>query len=394
MRAPLTAGEVAVGRFYFVHEAQAVRDGARLRTYEFLHATFGEYLVARLVGRELAALAETAQLHAARGRATPLDDAFLHALLSFSALAGRGTVVEFLRERLASLSAAQSGVLKEQLLGLFHQALLPRRSHAYDAYLPATYHPGAQTVPGRHAAWSANLATLVVLVSGGVTAHELFPESLDGVTWWRRMALLWRSQLPGEGWNGMVHALDVLREWDGGARVVRIRPATGALPVPPIDLNWVYPGRPGHRDGMTKWHYYSFEDLRRHNQFLCDRTDDTVLYAAEPFGGANDAMAGAVYAFTGGPALTPAGALVGLLMADDEHLIDAYEKCLLIARHGGRDATRAEAVALRRFHAVLSRMLAGDRDRLPADWLAAAVHQLDSVSDPEEPSPRHRDEPG
>jgi hypothetical protein len=39
-RAPLSAAQVAVGRFFFVHQAQAIRDDVRLATCEFLHATF------------------------------------------------------------------------------------------------------------------------------------------------------------------------------------------------------------------------------------------------------------------------------------------------------------------------------------------------------------------
>jgi hypothetical protein len=47
MRAPLTASETVIGRFFFVHEARTIRDNQRLRTYEFLHATFAEYLIGR-----------------------------------------------------------------------------------------------------------------------------------------------------------------------------------------------------------------------------------------------------------------------------------------------------------------------------------------------------------
>jgi len=60
LRAELTAAEVVIGRFFFVHEAQAIRDSTRLKTYEFLHTTFAEYLIGRLVTRELDDLVETA----------------------------------------------------------------------------------------------------------------------------------------------------------------------------------------------------------------------------------------------------------------------------------------------------------------------------------------------
>lgn len=53
LRAPLRAAEIVLGRFFFVHRAQASRDDTQLETYEFLHATFGEFLVARLTWQAL-----------------------------------------------------------------------------------------------------------------------------------------------------------------------------------------------------------------------------------------------------------------------------------------------------------------------------------------------------
>lgn len=50
-RLRLTPAQLTVGRFFFIHTARAAHDGQKLQTYEFLHATFGEYLVARLVHR-------------------------------------------------------------------------------------------------------------------------------------------------------------------------------------------------------------------------------------------------------------------------------------------------------------------------------------------------------
>jgi hypothetical protein len=55
-RTPLTAGQELIGRFFFIQRAQALRDDRKLQTYEFLHATFGEFLVARLAVRVLADL--------------------------------------------------------------------------------------------------------------------------------------------------------------------------------------------------------------------------------------------------------------------------------------------------------------------------------------------------
>jgi hypothetical protein len=375
MRARLTAGQQAVGRFYFVHQAQAIQDGTPLRTYEFLHATFGEYLISRLVIRELDSLADGAQLNAARGRTAPPDDDFLFAMLSFAALTSRTTVIDFLRDGLAGTSAPRSALLKEHLLELFHQSLFDRRSQAYGGYLPRKLE-----VTGRHAAWSANLALLAVLVGGNVTAKEFFPDSRDGVSWWRQTCLLWRGQLTNEGWNGMVHALDVSREWDNDRRVVRVRIADGDVRVPDLDLNWSYDraALSAARDGgIAKWQHYSFEDLRRHSHFLCDRVDDTVMHVLEPFGGEIEAVVGTVHALPGGDAVTPARALIDVLLSPNDRLVEMYEKCLTLASHGFLDSTQADATAAERFRAAIHRLLGADQDRLPADWLAVALQRLD-----------------
>ena len=112
-----------VGRFFFIHEAQATRDDTRLHTYEFLHATFGEYLIARLVTRELEDLADAAQFAADRNRPEPAaDDAFLRALLSYMPLTMRGTIVSFAAERIRALPEARRLQLGAVLLELFGDA--------------------------------------------------------------------------------------------------------------------------------------------------------------------------------------------------------------------------------------------------------------------------------
>jgi transposase len=50
--APPTAAQLVIGRFFFIHQAQAIRNDALLTSCEFLHATFGEFLVARLITRD------------------------------------------------------------------------------------------------------------------------------------------------------------------------------------------------------------------------------------------------------------------------------------------------------------------------------------------------------
>ncbi|GAA3378645.1 hypothetical protein GCM10020367_58990 [Streptomyces sannanensis] len=82
------------GRFFFVHPAQAVVAEERLRSYEFLHATFGEYLVARLLCDEVRrVLAEWERTGATRG-----DGDMSYPLLSFVPLSDRAEVRDNIRE--------------------------------------------------------------------------------------------------------------------------------------------------------------------------------------------------------------------------------------------------------------------------------------------------------
>ncbi|HET8683523.1 MAG TPA: hypothetical protein VFM54_16880 [Micromonosporaceae bacterium] len=372
LRAQLTAAQVVIGRFFFVHEAQATRDGARLKTYEFLHATFGEYLVGRLVVRELSELAETVELHAARSRVTRADDAFLHALLSFSALTTRSTVVSFITERLTTLSAARRQLLRDLLLGLFHEALGPRHAHVHDDYQPRQV-----GVPARHAAYSANLTLLAVLVCGEVTSQDLFPDSGD-VEPWRRMTLLWRSQLvPTEGWNGLLHMIALSRDWVGDRRVVRLARANDDDPTPSIDLYWTYGvARPRDPERSTfRWRHYSYEDLRRHSYFLCDRTDDTTMHVLEPFAADLDPAVATLHTTPDGRAVSPANALITLWLATDD-LVAAYQTCLSIVLHGYFDSVTLDAAVRERYCSLVFRQLAMDRDRLPAAWVEDAVRQI------------------
>jgi hypothetical protein len=101
-RSPLSAGQELVGRFFFIQRAQAVQDGKALQTYEFLHATFGEYLVARLVVLALQDAAARAAAGTLRLRSAEADDDLLQSLLGFLPLTTRNTILSFTAELLAA----------------------------------------------------------------------------------------------------------------------------------------------------------------------------------------------------------------------------------------------------------------------------------------------------
>lgn len=371
LRAELTAAEVVIGRFFFIHEAQATRDSTRLKTYEFLHTTFGEYLIGRLVTRELNDLVEAAARSATRSRPAPPEDAFLHALLSFAPLTMRGTIVSFLTERLQMLP--ETG--RDLLLTLFHHSLLSRHDTSYDSY-----EPDRISVPARHANYSANLALLAVLVAGEITEQQLFPDRTDPVDDWRRITLLWRSQLPDEGWENLVRALELHRGWDNDRRILRLRMRETAKRHPAhLGPYWTNDYGPGTElREFSGWRHQGFGDIRSQSDFHCDVEDDIVAHALEPFSGDLGATVTTFYVLKQGRPVSAANALITLWLtatqeARPDELAVAYDACLAIVIHGFAPfdvETRA------RFRVHVLRQLATDFHRLPVDWLSDAVEQI------------------
>ncbi|MFI6496041.1 NACHT domain-containing protein [Nonomuraea typhae] len=274
-RAPLTAAQQLVGKFFFVHEASAIRDGARLTTVEFLHATFGEYLVARLIRAELANLADDWETKRRRSRQTPVDDGYLHALLSYAALPSRANIVRFLGELLRGAEEARLATVRELLLSLFHTALEERPRTNYPDYRPV-----ALSVPARHAAYSANLLVLSALVKADLTASTLFPGADDVIDAWRRQALLWRAMLTEGAFSWMATAIGAERVWTRKGRDLRIRIASPALEakVNPLWSLGADPASPAVGYQTYKRHSV----ISRENRFTCDLDLDLLTHALEP----------------------------------------------------------------------------------------------------------------
>ncbi|MEU7912607.1 NACHT domain-containing protein [Microbispora bryophytorum] len=215
-QAPLSRADRVIGKFFFVHQASAVRDDASLRTYEFLHATFGEYLVARMVRDVLRSMVarETAAGHDPFfGRPQP-DDGLLHALLSFSLLTERQPTVEFLRDLLPALDREPATDL---LVRLLHNAET-RTDQSY-----ADYRPGRNTFITRCAHYTANLVILASLVAGGITADRLFPGDRRPVRSWPHLTSLWYARLSGKAFESLVRHFQVERTSRHGTHNLVVR---------------------------------------------------------------------------------------------------------------------------------------------------------------------------
>jgi hypothetical protein len=127
---------------------------------------------------------------------TSADENRFDALLSFTPFTSRTPVVDFLTHSISGLPRRERAAAKQMLLRRFRHTLDPQLPHGFDAY-----NPRRAAAPGRLAAYSANLLTLIVCTTGGIAADELYGDHVDdAIRHWNSHKLLWRSQLP-PGWQ-------------------------------------------------------------------------------------------------------------------------------------------------------------------------------------------------
>ncbi|MGI5155682.1 NACHT domain-containing protein [Microbispora sp. CA-102843] len=379
--APPTPAQRVIGRFFFIHRARALRHDADLNTCEFLHATLGEFLVARLILRELVELAAVA---ATRSRHR-IDDGFIRALLSFAPLTVRGQIIEFLIAIARQTPGEQRRLLRDWLLTAFSGALEPHRDTAHDSYRPTPL-----SVPVRHAAYSANLLVLVALLGGPVTGRDLFPRSSFPAAEWRRHALLWRSQFTAEAWRNLVALLSLDRTWHGDERDVLVDLATdGSWAAPELDPFWIFRMPPG--DGgrnVHGWRHARTFDLLKESYFTCDLAEDIAWHGLAPIiremddeDGFGPGQVGATSAFatlSTDEAISTTNAIIRLWLASTNpegsgDLQQAYENCLTVIERSRPEESTASRDALL---ARVLRQLAADRERLAPEFLTRALKVL------------------
>ncbi|NEA28512.1 NACHT domain-containing protein [Actinomadura bangladeshensis] len=356
---PLTSAQIVAGRFFFVHRSEATVGARRLTTLEFLHATFGEFLIARLVVRELGELAAASAL---RSRRTT-DDRFLAALLSFTPLTGRENIVRlFLGDLAADLGAAEKERIGRVVIDLLQQV------DTRDGWNSDGFGPERVGLPHRCAAYSANLVLLAALLRSPVSARELFPTAREPVAEWRRHALLWRSQFTGDGWPGLTRALQIERIRTDDARDLSISVTDRWLPER-IDPLWTYDYLRNFRE--VGWSLEYIEDLHRDSYFVCDASTDVVWHALTPVVEHLDGVGqGATRAFgsAGGQVRSTTNAFLELWCASSDPaeppLDDLYLAlpAVILASRSAGDAVGRNALFLR-----LLRQVAADRDRLSTE---------------------------
>jgi len=256
------------GRFFFIHEARARFDGGAERLwFEFLHATFGEYLVARKIARTLD------------------HPALLFAVLSFAPLTDRAQILDDLRDLEPST---------ERVRELFPKALFPVKGDI-------GYEMGSVTVTYRHACYSANLLLLALALGNPLHFSEVAEEQFPSERW-RVLATLWKSQFsPGA--------------WDTFTRAVRTTPVRGGLDI----VIWL--GEPDSSESA----------VARRAQMLYDSDTEELVEPALPVWETFGGLVGYLEEDTKGRPTSLAHDLVSLLLAPPAphgDLLIRYERCM------------------------------------------------------------------
>ncbi|EWC63505.1 hypothetical protein UO65_1182 [Actinokineospora spheciospongiae] len=182
-------GGKLLGEFFFVHSAEATT-GTVHRSYEFLHATFNEYLVAARVVDVLRDLAEGT--FARRKRRHP-DDDLLFTLLSYQPLTTQRPVLAFITQLFDTLGDEANDIAAALDL------LLPTHRP------PGNRHPEYRPLPADHirasAAYSANLFLLRATIAP-IDPETVWPQD-ETDSRWIALADLWAAGLDSDGYRSL-----------------------------------------------------------------------------------------------------------------------------------------------------------------------------------------------
>ncbi|MFI6132004.1 NACHT domain-containing protein [Micromonospora sp. NPDC051141] len=329
LRAPLAAAEVVLGRFFFIHRARVEDEAQRRETYEFLHATFGEYLVARLTAQVVDDLVTRRGAASLTLTVEPVEDDLLHALLSHAVLSSRSTVLVFIEENLRGRQIPVRDAWADLLVRLFRAALFATGGRRFDDYRPRRLRE-----PARCAAYTANLLLLILVAVWETSGRTLFSE--DPVAEWRAQVGLWRSQLSAEEWQSLSDVLALERLGAGPDRDVRLRLGDRRAVPPDADPLWVLGAPQGVHAGLSA---ELLTRVRRAAHLACDVDGAMLAGALEPmFDKLATALALVVGSDSGGSssaahALFEAW-LLPLRAASQQERRRVYLRCVVLAEQG------------------------------------------------------------
>ncbi|MCX5065065.1 hypothetical protein OOJ91_04135 [Micromonospora lupini] len=198
---PLDPAMRTIARFFFIHAAQVNSSLVTGSSYEFLHATFGEYLIAYHALHQLDGLAR-ARRDLAFGQELT-DDQFF-ALLSHQQLSVGGAIMPFVRELFETRSSGQRAVIVAELKTLIRSSQERETFGRFRAY-----NPSGRNLLGRVAAYLGNLLTLLVeLTDTPVALSDLVPDDREPLPWWQSTIRFLHAGLDDNGWAMLLSAID------------------------------------------------------------------------------------------------------------------------------------------------------------------------------------------
>lgn len=368
-RTPLSAGQEMVGRFFFIQRSHAIRDDHVLQTYEFLHATFGEYLVARLV---VQAVRDTERRESAGTMTLRVDantgDDLLQTLLGYTPLSARLNVLSFIE---VLMRQPDTGRLRAWLVRRASSALTRPQ------YTPRKYQPVDKRIDHWMATYSFNLVLLILKCGGELRASDLFTETDDPADWLQGAALQWRAAVPSRMWLETMAILSVGREWHGDRRDIVVSPLPAALGAM-ADPNW-FNRRPPAGDHSAGGAYDSeFELVPALNSMRLsnDLADDALLHAVTPL---LLGLAGSVSSFvvqeenrveSAGFSLTELW-MASALDAPRDVKISAYRRAIRAALGNSQGMADSAALLMHSLYVDTTRLEPADVLRLINDMLVA-----------------------
>ena len=330
-RTPLTQAEIAIGRFFFVQRAQAVLEGSRMQTFEFLHATFAEYLAARLtvqLATDLLRRRSLLMINTAMA-----DDDLLYGLLSFAPLSSR-QILRFIKNICQrQVPDSDRRRLADLLIEVFAASENRTECH-YNAYRPAPL-----PTSSRHGVYGVNLVLLILSLERTLSAARLFRASNaynDPPGMWHRRVLLWRSAMTEPDWTDLALALCIRHTWLGNIRDLEISlSATPRKNPEPIDPYWHYGYSPCDQDrNQAQWHRPYWAAIFHKMDISSGTNDSAVRHAVEPMFRRIGASITTFHGSASGHASSIAHDLMHLWLSRaldaDSDLVDAYDRLSIV----------------------------------------------------------------
>lgn len=219
-----------IGEFFFVHapcgDSQVDARRGLHRTYEFLHATFGEYLIAAETVQVLLHMAgrRAADYHAHSPYREAVDDSRLRELISHQPLLKRASILTLARETYDGLSEDERNWIRAVLGDLIRGV----RSRS-DGEIVLRINPTSADPISRLSIYSLNLVCLLLEFAGGeLDLRQICPEGEDALVWWRSLVRLWQACVDAESWELLVRGFDV--DPDGDSPVLVRVAVLGSFP--------------------------------------------------------------------------------------------------------------------------------------------------------------------